>query len=131
MAYLILYSASIYQSASAMMQITASSGGKSTNIITGSFTRLDTGSYMFVSSGSFTGISGSYTGSIGFNINQIIVSASTPPSASQILIYNSGSNSNAVFINTYSIPFSTKPTKNDNIIPSGSCDIEIGILTPY
>ena len=131
MAYLVLYSASIYQSSSVMMQITASSGGKSANLITGSFTRLNTGSYMFVSSGSFTGVSGSYTGSIGFNIKQIAVSASTPPSASQIFIYTSGSNPNAIFMNTYSIPFSTKPTKNDNIIPSGSCDIEIGILTPY
>jgi hypothetical protein len=114
-----------------MVQITASSGGKSSNLITGSFTRTATGSYTFVSSGSFTGVSGSYTGSIGFNIKQIAVSASTPPSASQIFIYTSGSNPNAIFINTYSIPFSTKPTKSDNIVPSGSCNLEIGIQTPY
>ena len=123
MAFLSLYSASIYQSASTMVQITASGGGKSSNLITGSFTRTATGSYIFVSSGSFSGISGSYTGSIAGGISYNPVSTSSLGSVSML---TSPINPNAFYIYIFSDMLSQ--TLSDNAIESGSYNIDIGII---
>ena len=125
MAYLPLYLASIYQSSSVMLQITASDGGKSTNAITGSWSRLTTGSYMFVSSGSFSGASGSITGSITFDISLTTTGSKSSYSPNGIFVYNSQSNGNAIFVNTYSNFFND--ILADNAIGSGSCYLSIGI----
>ena len=125
MAYSPLYSAFIYQSASVMLQITASDGGKSTNAITGSWSRLATGSYMFVSSGSFSGASGSITGSIALDILLTTTGSKSSYSPNGIFVYNSQSNGNAIFINTYSNFFND--ILADNVIGSGSCYLNIGI----
>jgi len=123
MAFLSLYSASIYQSASTMLQITASSGGKTANLITGSFTRTATGSYTFVSSGSFSGISGSYTGSIASYI--AYNPAANPTSTGSIYVSTLITNPNAFYINTFSDIFSQ--TLSDNAARSGSYEVNIGI----
>jgi hypothetical protein len=125
MAYISLYSASIYQSASNVLQITASSGGKSTNAITGSWSRLTTGSYMFVSSGSFSGASGSITGSMAINVALFATGSASSYQANGLFAYTSRSNANAIFINTYSDFISQ--TLADNAIGSGSCNLSIGI----
>ena len=123
MAFLSLYSASIYQSASTMVQITASGGGKSSNLITGSFTRTATGSYTFVSSGSFSGISGSIAGSIVGSIFYNPVSTSSLGSVSML---TSPINTNAFYIYIFSDMLSQ--TLSDNAIESGSYNIDIGII---
>ncbi len=123
MAFLSLYSASIYQSASTMVQITASTGGKSTNLITGSFTRTATGSYTFVSSGSFSGRTGSYTGSIVSNISynpQVNTS-----SFGSIFVSTLDINPNAFYVYTFSDMLTQ--TLSDSAIGSGSYQIDIGI----
>jgi hypothetical protein len=99
MAFLSLYSASIYQSASVMLQITASGGGKSSNLITGSFTRTATGSYTFVSSGSFSGISGSITGSI---VGSILYSPVSTSSLGSVSMLTSPINPNAFYVYIFS-----------------------------
>jgi hypothetical protein len=127
MPFLPLYTASIYQSAGNMLEITESIGGKSTNIITGSWSRLTTGSYAFISSGSFTGASGSITGSIGLQITLTPTSSASIPT-NGIFAYTPapGVNSqNALYVNTYSDYFSQ--TLADNVINSGSCTLVIGI----
>jgi len=123
MAFLSLYSASIYQSASTMVQITASSGGKSTNLITGSFIRTATGSYTFVSSGSFSGRTGSYTGSIVSNIsyNPHVYTSSL----GSIFVSTNLTNPNAFYVYTFSDMLTQ--TLSDSAIGSGSYDINIGI----
>jgi hypothetical protein len=123
MAFLSLYSASIYQSASTMVQITASAGGKSINLITGSFTRTTTGSYTFVSSGSFSGRTGSYTGSIAAYISYN--PQAIPTSSGSIFISTNLTNPNAFYIYTFSDMLTQ--TLSDNAIGSGSYDINIGI----
>ena len=128
MAFITLYSASIYQSSSHISQITASEFGRPISTITGSFDRINTGIYAFVSSGSFTGASGSYTGSIAFKVNQTFISSSSPTTSS-IFLYSSGSNPNAVFLVTYSNYFTANPILSDSTVSSGSCNIEIGIQT--
>ena len=124
MAFLSLYSASIYQSASTMVQITASAGGKSSNLITGSFTRTTTGSYAFVSSGSFSGRTGSYTGSITSYIYY------NPPADTSSLgsIFVSALNTaniNAFYVYTFSDMLTQ--TLSDSAISSGSYQINVGI----
>jgi len=126
MAFITLYSASIYQSASRIVPITASDRGTPTNTITGSFDRTSSGSYTFVSSGSFTGASGSYTGSIAFKITQFPTSSSI---SSSIFMYNVATNRNAVYTQIYSNYFSANPTLSDSALTSGSYEIEIGIQT--
>ncbi len=127
MAFITLYSASIYQSANNIVPITASDDrGISTNTITGSFNRTATGSYMFVSSGSFTGASGSYTGSIAFKITQFPTSSSF---SSSIFMYNVATNRNAIYTQVYSNYFSANPTLSDNALTTGLYGIEIGIQT--
>jgi|LakMenEpi03Aug12_release.lakeMendotaPanAssembly.Ray.scaffolds.fasta_scaffold1056598_2 hypothetical protein len=123
MAFLSLYSASIYQSASTMVQITASAGGKSLNLITGSFTRTATGSYTFVSSGSFIGASGSITGSVVSNI--LFNPQVNTSSLGSIFVSTSPINPNAFYVYTFS-NFLTQ-TLSDNAIESGSYQIDIGI----
>jgi len=123
MAFLSLYSASIYQSASTMVQITASSGGKTANLITGSFTRTATGSYTFVSSGSFSGRSGSYTGSIA---SYISYNPSVNPTLSgSIFVSTLVTNPNAAYIYTFSDILTQ--TLSDSAIGSGSYEINLGI----
>lgn len=123
MAFLSLYSASIYQSASTMVQITASTGGKSVNIITGSFTRTATGSYTFVSSGSFSGRSGSYTGSIATYISYN--PQANPTSSGSIFVSTLNTNPNAAYVYVFSDILTQ--TLSDNAIGSGSYEVNIGI----
>ena len=123
MAFLSLYSASIYQSASVMLQITASSGGKTANLITGSFIRTATGSYTFASSGSFSGRSGSITGSIASHISYN--PSANPTSTGSIFISTLITDPNAFYINTFSNIFSQ--TLSDNAVRSGSYEVNIGI----
>lgn len=127
MPFLSLYTASIYQSASTMLEITASFGGKSRNIITGSWSRLTTGSYVLISSGSFTGASGSITGSLGLQITLTPTSsASLPTNGIFAYALAPGVNSqNAIYVDTYSNYFTQ--TLADNVINSGSCTLVIGI----
>ena len=123
MAFLSLYSASIYQSASVMLQITASGGGKSSNLITGSFTRTATGSYTFVSSGSFSGMSSSITGSITSYVYlnpQVFTS-----SLGSIFVAAGNTNINSFYIYTFSNMLTQ--TLSDSAIGSGSYQIDIGI----
>ena len=123
MAFLSLYSASIYQSASVMLQITASEGGKTANLIKGSFTRTATGSYTFVSSGSFSGRSGSYTGSIASYISYN--PAVNPTLTGSIYVSTSNTTPHAAYIYTFSDILTQ--TLSDSAIGSGSYEINIGI----
>jgi hypothetical protein len=122
MEYISLYSASIYQSAGAMIQITASSGGRSTNLITGSFIRTATGSYTFVSSGSFSGISGSITGSI---VGSILYSPVSTSSLGSVSMLTSPINPNAFYVYVFSDILSQ--TLSDSAIEPGSYQIDVGI----
>jgi len=123
MAFLSLYSASIYQSASTMVQITASSGGKSSNLITGSFIRTATGSYVFTSSGAFSGMSGSITGSITSYIYfnpQVFTS-----SLGSVFVAAGNTNPNSFYVYTFSNMLTQ--TLSDSAIGSGSYEINVGI----
>jgi hypothetical protein len=108
-----------------MVQITASSGGKSSNLITGSFIRTTTGSYTFVSSGSFSGRSGSsVTGSITSYI-YYNPQANTSSLGSIFVSALNTSNQNAFYVYTFSDILSQ--TLSDSAIRSGSYEINVGI----
>ena len=99
--------------------IVPNTGSDSQNTISGSWARADTGSFYFLSSGSFTGISGSYTGSIGIYLTYSPEDTNDTGSISFSIINDSTASLKTTF-------YPNTLTLSDSVI-QGSCSIDIGI----
>lgn len=116
MPFQLLYSALLTQSPT---NIIPNTGSDSRNTITGSWQRVDTGSFYFLSSGSFTGLSGSYTGSIGAYLTY------TPSSSNDTgsIIFSIANDSTASLKTT----FRPSTFTLSDLVIKGTCSINIGI----
>jgi len=111
-----LYSALLTQAPTAIIP---NIGSDSRNTITGSWQKVDTGSFYFLSSGSFTGLSGSYTGSIGAYLTY------TPSSSNDTgsIIFSIANDSTASLKTT----FNPSTFTLSDLVIKGTCSINIGI----
>jgi hypothetical protein len=116
MPFQLLYSALLTQTSNS---ISPSIASDSRNTITGTWQRVDTGSFYFLSSGSFTGLSGSYTGSIGAYLTYAPSSSNDTGS----IIFFISSSSTASLKTTFN---PSTFTLSDSVI-KGTCSINIGI----
>ena len=114
MPFLPLYSAILTQTSNSISPSIASD-----NLITGSWVRVDTGSFYFLSSGSFSGLSGSYTGSIGAYLTYAPSSSNDTGS----IIFSIANDSTASLKTTFN---PSTFTLSDSVI-KGTCSINIGI----
>jgi hypothetical protein len=109
-----LYSALLTQTSNSISPSIASD-----NRITGTWVRVDTGSFYFLSSGSFSGLSGSYTGSIGAYLTYAPSSSNDTGS----IIFSIANDSTASLKTTFN---PSTFTLSDSVI-KGTCSINIGI----
>jgi hypothetical protein len=116
MPFQLLYSALLTQ---APTNIIPNTGSNSRNTITGSWQRVDTGSFYFLSSGSFTGLSGSYTGSIGAYLTYSPSSSNDTGS----IIFSIANDSTASLKTT----FNPSTFTLSDLVIKGTCSINIGI----
>ena len=116
MSFISLYSSRLTQTSNSIIPNT---GSDSLNTITGTWTRAATGSFYFLSSGSFSGISGSYTGSIGLSLYYIPTNANDTGSISFSILNDSTASLKTTF-------YPNSITLSDSVI-QGTCSIDIGI----
>ena len=116
MPFISLYNAILEQVPTAIIPNT---GSDSSNTIDGTWEKVDTGSFYFLSSGSFTGLSGSYTGSIG----AILTYAPSSSNDTGSIIFSIANDSTASLKTTF---FPSTFTLSDSVI-QGVCTIDIGI----
>jgi hypothetical protein len=119
MPFQLLYSALLTQTPTAIIP---NIGSDSRNTIEGTWQKVNTGSFYFLSSGSFTGLSGSYTGSIGAYLTY------SPSSLNDLndtgsIIFSISSSSTASLKTTFN---PSTFTLSDSVI-KGTCSINIGI----
>jgi len=116
MPFISLYSAILEQ---VPTNIIPNTGSDSRNTIDGTWEKADTGSFYFLSSGSFTGLSGSYTGSIGADLTYAPSSSNDTGS----IIFSIANDSTASLKTTFD---PSTFTLSDSVI-QGVCTIDIGI----
>ena len=114
MPFLPLYSAILTQTSNSISPSIASD-----NLIEGTWARVDTGSFYFLSSGSFTGLSGSYTGSIGAYLTY---SPSSSNDTGSIIFFISSSSTASL-----KTTFSPSTFTLSDLVIKGTCSINIGI----
>jgi hypothetical protein len=114
MPFLPLYSAILTQTSNSISPSIASD-----DMITGSWVRVATGSFYFLSSGSFTGLTGSYTGSMAAYISYTPVNINDTGS----ILFSLVNDSTASLKTTY---YPNTITLSDSVI-KGTCSLEIGI----